>query len=389
MGRLRAVVVGAGAFGGWTALSLCRRHAEVTLVDAWGPGHARASSGGETRVLRLSYPSRDAVRLAERARQLWIEEERRTGLRLFEPIGVLWMSTSPGEFERCSLDNLEALGVAVERLDPRTIARRYPQLRSDDLHGGFFEPGAGYLRARAACRAVRDSLTGEGGRYLQAWAELGEIRSGLLSELRLSDGSRLLADVFVIAAGPWLAGPLGERLGVSMPVTRQEVFVFGTPRGDDRFGPGRLPVWAWLGDRFWYGIPGEGSVGGFKVADDTRGPAFDPTYGDRTPSADGLARARTFLTDRFPGMADAPLIDAAVCQYTEAPGGRFLADRLPGVSNVWVVGGGSGHGFKHGPAVGEYLASLAIGDRGPGTHPAFSTIEEIRSPRSDDPGRVR
>ncbi|WP_231749810.1 FAD-dependent oxidoreductase [Tautonia plasticadhaerens] len=375
------MVIGAGAFGGWTALRLGRLGAEVTLVDSWGPGHARASSGGETRVLRRSYPEGDFVRLADRARLLWLEEERRSGLRLFEPIGVLWMSTAPGEFERRSMENLEAHGVPFERLDPSEIARRYPQLRSDDMYGGFFEPGAGYLRASAACRAVRDALVAEGGCYLQAWCEPGEIRSGELSGLTLPDGSTRAADRYVFAGGPWLAGQFGERLGISLRVTRQEVFVFGTPRGDDRFGPGRLPVWAWLGDRFWYGIPGEGSVGGFKVADDTRGPSFDPTSADRIPSADGLERVRNFLADRFPGMAGAPLVDAAVCQYTEAPGGRFLADRLPGTSNAWVSGGGSGHGFKHGPAIGEYLASLVIGDREPGTDRAFSTVEEIRTPR--------
>jgi glycine/D-amino acid oxidase-like deaminating enzyme len=381
MRQFRAVVVGGGALGGWTALSLARLGAGVTLVDAWGPGHARASSGGETRVLRLSYPDRAFVRLAIRARQLWIEEEQRSGIPLFEPIGVLWMSTGFGDFERSSLENLEGEGVEFERLEPPEIARRFPQIRSDDLHGGVFEPGSGFVRARAACRAVRDALIAEGGTFLQAWAEPGEIRSGRLECLTLPDGSKLSADVYVFAGGPWLPGLLGDRLGVKMPVTRQEVFVFGTPRGDGRFEPGRLPVWAWLGDRFWYGVPGEGSVGGFKVADDTRGPAFDPTSGDRTPSAEGLDRARAFLADRFPGMADSPLIDSAVCQYTEAPGGRFLADRLPETSNAWVVGGGSGHGFKHGPAVGEYLAMLATGKRMPGADPAFSTLGEIRSPR--------
>ncbi|WP_169976744.1 NAD(P)/FAD-dependent oxidoreductase [Tautonia rosea] len=372
--QARIAVVGAGAFGGWTALSLRRRGCEVVLIDAWGPGHARSSSGGATRVFRQSYVNPEMVRLAGRARELWVEEQERSGRRLFDPIGMIWLAQERSEVEQAVLTNLNTAGVPHEWLEADQAARAYPQIRTDDLEGAIVEPGAGVLRAREACLAVRDALVAEGGTYRESWVEPGAIRSGRMEELVLADGSRERADVFVFAVGPWQGSFLKRFHEWSMPVTRQEVFVFGTPPGDVRFGPSRLPVWAFHGAEFWYGVPGDGDVGGFKIADDTRGSQFDPTTGDRTPSAQGLENARSLLAKRFPGMADAPLIAASVCQYTEAIDGRFLADRLQGSTNAWIVTGGSGHGFKHGPAVGESVAALVLGDRTPESDQAFSTF---------------
>src|SRR5438270_12705675 len=79
-----AIVVGAGAFGGWSALQLLRKGAKVTLLDAWGPGNSRASSGGETRVIRTTYgPERLYTQMAVRALRLWQEHEQRWDLKLF------------------------------------------------------------------------------------------------------------------------------------------------------------------------------------------------------------------------------------------------------------------------------------------------------------------
>ena len=374
--RSRVVVIGGGAFGGWSALTLRRAGHEVTLVEAWSPGHARSSSGGASRIVRRSYPNPAMARLADRAIALWREEGRRAAVELFVPIGLLWMFPRFGEDERAVAANLGAIGAECERLDPAGLARRFPQVRTDDLEGALFEPGAGFAHAREACRHVTRSLVAEGGAIVTGWATLGPIAGGRLESVALSDGTTLTADAYVLAGGPWLRSLLPGRVDSFLRVTRQEVFTFGTLPGDARHGPDRFPAWCWNGDRFWYGVPGDGSVGGFKVADDTRGPGFDPTLGARTPTADGQAAARAFLEDRFPGLDGAPLIDAAVCQYAQTLDDRFLADRHPEAANLFVVGGGSGHGFKHGPAVGEYAASLVTGDREPGGHPAFRVFAD-------------
>jgi glycine/D-amino acid oxidase-like deaminating enzyme len=190
-----------------------------------------------------------------------------------------------------------------------------------------------------------------------------------------SDGAALAADRYVFACGPWLGRLWPDLLGDRISPSRQEVFFFGTPPGEARFLPERLPVWLDNGTRRFYGIPGSGGRG-FKVADDTRGAAFDPTAGERVPSPEGLRAARDYLAFRFPGLRGAPLLDSRVCQYENSPDGRFIIDRHPDAENVWVVGGGSGHGFKHGPAVGERVADLVLGGKTPDPFFALSRFSK-------------
>ena len=356
------LVIGAGAFGGWTALHLLRCGARVTLLDAWGPGNARSSSGGETRVIRGTYGHHSAyTRLAARALSLWHEHERRWQLRFFKALGVLWLAGADDAYERAALPALREAGMAVDELSPADVARRWPQINVQDVRWALLERDAGYLAARLTCDIVLDGFRQEGGEYRELAAQTGRMAGGEMQDVTLSDGSRLTADGFVFACGPWLGALFPDVLGPLVRVTRQEVFFFGTPSGDARFSEDALPVWADHGARFMYGIPAN-KWRGFKVADDTQGPPFEPTAGERLASSEGLRAVREYVTFRFPGMKDAPLLETRVCQYENTPDRNFLIDRHPAARNVWLVGGGSGHGFKFGPALGELVADLVMGD---------------------------
>jgi glycine/D-amino acid oxidase-like deaminating enzyme len=369
--RPRIVVVGAGAFGGWTALNLLRNGARVTLVDAWGAGNNRSSSGGESRVIRQGYSDPLYVRLAQRSLALWRKASAAWDRPIFHESGVLFMRREGhGEsFFETALGNLDDAGVPCERLTGEELAARFPQLDGDGLAEGFIEPTAGYLLARRACEAVLAQFVELGGEYRMGEVSPGPIRAGEMAAATLSDGTRLEADGFVFACGPWLGTLFPESLGSFLTVSRQEVYYFGTPAGGRQFAPPALPVWADFGERIWYGIPG-GERRGFKIADDTRGPVIDPTDDQRRISDAGLAAARRFLAERFPGLRDAPLVEGRVCQYTNTPDGDFIVDRHPEAHNVWLLGGGSGHGFKHGPALGELVADQVMGHRPP--EPAFA-----------------
>jgi glycine/D-amino acid oxidase-like deaminating enzyme len=371
--KLHVAVIGAGAFGGWTALSLLGRGARVTLFDAWGPGNSRASSGGESRVIRGMYgPDRLYTEWVARSLEAWQAAEARWGTRLYHPTGCLWMFSVDDAYARASLPLLEGVGLPAVELSVATARQRWPQVDFSGVRTLFFEEHAGYLLARRACQAVAAAVAAQGGEVRTAAVRPGPVRGGWMGGLALPDGALFEADAYVFACGPWLGRLFPAEVGARIRPTRQEVFFFGTPEGDSRFEEGTLPIWMDFGERIFYGIPGgtQGEGGrGFKVADDTRGEPIDPTADDRLPTPVHLAEAREVLVRRFPALAGAPVVEARVCQYENTPDGHLLVDRHPEADNVWLVGGGSGHGFKLGPAIGEHVASLVYD--GAETLPSF------------------
>lgn len=355
-------IIGAGAFGGWTALRLQERGAHVSLFDAWGSGNSRASSGDETRVMRGTYgPNQPYTDMAARSLKLWAKYERRWKKQLLYRSGVLWMAADKNDaFERGSREMLRAAGIRYLELSSAQMKKRWPQIHFEGIRWGILEPECGYLLARESCSAVVHAFVAAGGKYREA----AVLRDGLEDApgISLSDGSHLRADFYIFACGPWLGQMFPRAIGNLIRPTKQDVFFFGTPAGDSRFDADLLPVWADHRGQFRYGIPGSGRRG-FKIADDTRGPDFDPTNGERVVSPDTLKDIREYLAFRFPALKNAPLIETRVCQYEQTPDSHFIVDRHPAMENLWLIGGGSGHGFKHGPVVGEMMADLILRDR--------------------------
>lgn len=377
----RVVVIGAGAFGGWTALELRRRGARVTLIDAWGPGNTRASSGGETRVIRATYGTRTIyTKMAARALELWRAHDARWQRGFLRLTGALWMFGADDSFGRASSAALRAANLPIEELTATEAAKRFPQIALADgtIHSVLWEPVAGYLFARRACEHVVERVVAEGGEYRQASVRSPVAVTSTLRGVTLDDGSAIEADAFVFACGPWLGRLFPDVIGPRVQPTRQEVYYFGTPAGDDRFTDPKMPVWIDCRERFMYGIPGNANRG-FKVADDTPGPAFDPTTGTRDATAAGVEAARTFLGLRFPALEHAPLLGSEVCQYEASPDSHFIVDRHPAAANVWIAGGGSGHGFKMGPALGEMLAQCVLGDATPDAQFALARLSAAPS----------
>jgi sarcosine oxidase len=373
-------VVGAGAFGGWTALHLVERGARVTLVDAWGPGNSRASSGGETRVMRGTY-GRDHVytEMAARALVLWAKYEKRWKRHFLHRTGVLWMASARDDsYERDSLAALRTEKIKFRQLPALQMQKRWPQINFEGIEWGIYEPECGYLDARASCRAVLDAFIAAGGTYGQTAVVGDNLESASLRSLALSDGSKLEADYYVFACGPWLGRLFPATIGSLIQPTKQDVFFFGSPAGDDSFSEAYLPVWGDHLETFRYGIPGSGRRG-FKIADDTRGPDFDPTNGERSVSSEMLANVREYLAFRFPALKDAPLIETRVCQYEQTPDSHFVVDRHPENERIWFSGGGSGHGFKHGPAMGEMMAQLILEEQEPNSRWRLKRFSELPS----------
>ncbi len=352
-------VIGAGVFGAWTALCLRRAGRRVALVDAYGPGNARASSGGESRLIRMGYGKDELyTRWSVRSLVLWKEFFTRTQRPLFHQTGILWVCKEGDAQAGASKHTLERLHVPHETLTRTELEKRFPQIAFGDASWGMFEPESGVLMARRAVAAVVETAMAEGVEYFNELAE-GPRSRGRVSVLKTSTGQEIRADEYVFSCGPWMGKVFPELLGNRIFTSRQEVFFFGVPAGDARFAPPAMPGWLFQGD-LMYGMPDLESRG-FKIAFDGHGPAFDPDTSERVPTAQGLADVRAYLGKRFPALADAPLVEARVCQYENTSNGDFLVDRHSDHENVWLVGGGSGHGFKHGPAMGEHVAGRLLG----------------------------
>ncbi len=363
------VVVGAGVFGTWTAYRLLRAGRKVALLDAYGPGSSRASSGGETRVIRMAYGDDEIyTRFSFRSLAQWKELSEQVGHPLFHETGVLWMAREEDPLALKSLEVLSRAGVPHERLSRSDLEKRFPQVELGPVSWAIWEPHGGVLMARRSVHMLAQEIARLSGEVVTGTAVMPR-GSGRLASVATGDGRSFTAAAFVFACGPWLAKVFPELLGQRIFPTRQEVFYFGPPSGDARFRPPQMPTWIDdIGQ--WYGLPDiEGK--GFKLAQHALGDAFDPDSGERSPSPEGIAAARAFVAERFPALRGAPLVASEVCQYENSSNGDFLIDRHPDFDNVWLVGGGSGHGFKHGPAVGEYVAERVLSGGGP-VDPRFS-----------------
>ncbi|HLM09720.1 MAG TPA: FAD-dependent oxidoreductase [Thermoleophilaceae bacterium] len=360
-----AIVIGAGVFGASLADRLARSGWELILLDRREPGDPRSESGGETRLIRCSHgPDAFYARSARRALPTWRE------LGVVEEVGLVWFARSSDGWEAESERVLREEGIPVERVSPDDAARLFPDVRVDDLEFVLHEPEAGALRAADGVRALVTRAREAGARLLRAEAlpEGAAVRAG---------AEMLEADAVVWACGAWLAGLFGEL--VPLRVTLQELVLFDVPI--DWRGPG----WVDFDGAFY----GHGRIDpfGFKVGPDVDGPAVDPEERPLAARPSAIAAAREYLAHRFPAITEAPLASAPGCHYSLTADGQFLFDRHPDHDQVWLLGGGSGHGYKHGPALAEHVEAVLAGRAAPEPRFALTQRAPTRSLRTAGFGR--
>jgi sarcosine oxidase len=344
-----AVIVGAGVFGASLAWWLARAGTEVTLVDRFEPGDARTTSGGESRLIRCGHgPDSDYTASARRARTLWRELESECSEELLIECGLTWFAHRDDGWEARTIETFETLGIPYERLAPDDGARLFPSWSADGLVFLLHEPEAGALRAQRAVRALARQAVAHGAELVRAAARPDG------AAVRLDDGRRLEGEIVVWACGGWLGRLFGEHVAIRS--TRQELFFFD---GGPAWAAHGVPAYV----DFEHAIYGTRDIDGLgvKAAPDFDGPALDPDAELPPASAEGEAVARRFLAERFPRLAHAPLSGSKCCRYELSPDAHFVAAPLPGQPSVWLLGGGSGHGFKHGPALAERVAAALAG----------------------------
>jgi len=378
------VVVGAGAFGGWTALNLQERGARVTMVDLYGPGNSRSTSGDETRGVRTSYAGRELwTSWAARSIERWkaFDEEHAAVMdgRLYFTTGdLIFRDTEVGMIEQVR-EIWDWAGVPYENLTPDEVRYRWPQISIEGITHVLYEPGAGVVRARAATQRVAALFQQRGGAVRIGRAAPGRSEGGRLLDVTLNGepGERLAADRFVFALGPWFTTTFQDVLEGVFRIPMGNVMYYGTPPGDERFNFPNIPSWNFPGVTGWPSLPPDHR--GFRVRAGGQAGGDDPDTSVRWVGPEGLDRPRQILAERFPAMAAQPLVETRACHYESNIMRDWLIDRHPEYRNLWMAGGGNAEGFKFGPTVGELIASRVLEDGG------FAELEaEFRLPPPEE-----
>lgn len=362
----RIAIVGAGAFGSWIALLAARAGFETTFVDQYGPANERSSSAGPSRIIRRAYGADEIYTLfAERSRKLWttfFAAGRRSDC--FRTTGVLWMANGSDPSIHAARAIFERHHLPHEFLASPSIRALFPAINVPDGTVAIFEPDCGALLADQSIRAVAESAIRNGARYIEARVEAPRDAEPVRF-LKLENNEPVEADVFVFACGSWLPKLFPEVLGSAIFPTRQEVFFFDPPPEWAQSQTASPPVWVDQTDpRIPYGFPDIDGAG-VKIAFHHLGPPFDPDSGNRGIDKHHIEQAAEYLQSRFPSNHPPVFRRAQVCHYENSSTGDFLIDRHPAIPNVWFAGGGSGHGFKHGPAVAEYLLDAIQANHSP------------------------
>ena len=360
------VVVGAGAFGMWTALSLVRLGARVTVVDAYGAGNSRQMSGGETRGVRTSYGDRPHgllwARWPSEAIQRWSEwdEAGRDRLlpRVFFTTGDLIMREEVSPYIKDTRANWDAIGTRYEMLTPDEVSYRWPWIRFPNLGVAVYEPGAGVVRARRAIESVAQVFQDEGGIIRIGRASFGARSGSRLESVTVDGGESVSASTVIFACGPWFPKMFPQLMGNRLRISMGHVFYFAVPPGDTRFAYPNMPSYGVPGCTGWPALPPDHR--GFRVRTGGR-PPEDPDFSDRWIPTEFHERPRQVLERHFPDLAGAPINETRACHYESSVDRNFIVDTYPELDNVWLAGGGSSEGFKFGPVLGEYIARRVLG----------------------------
>lgn len=418
------VVIGAGIWGSFTAYHLRRSGAKVTLVDAYGPGNSRSTSGDESRGVRSSYGDRVGTQgelwmlWAREAMKRWIAFDEEWGrdlrLNLFHVTGDLILREDWDSFQlRCKFW-WDKHKIPYSIVSPEDVRKSYPVMSVDEISAVLYEPDAGVVRARRAVHAVAAAYEKLGGEIVIGRATPSKVTDGRLEEVTLDTGTTLRADTFVYCVGAWLGKVFPDLFAKKMRVPIGYVCYFGTPIGDYRFTYPNLPSFNFPGVTGWPALPVDNR--GFRVRGSERAPTpsqtvanagstgatnatggatqnlnapavdtgsnaanaggprqsgqaqadvppqqLDPDTSDRWANQERIDGSRRFVAHRFPLLKDAPIAQTHSCHYEITSSGDFIVDRHPQMTNVWIAAGGNAEGFKFGPKIGDYVAQRVLG----------------------------
>jgi sarcosine oxidase len=331
-------IVGAGLLGLAAGHALAARGRDVVILEQAEVGHPGSGSKGSARIFRLGYPDPYYVAAARQARDRWHELETKSGRRMLHPAPHLTFGTGLRDVH----DAMTEVGARSQLLQKADVAERFPALRIDGP--ALLEPDSAVIAADEALMVLA--------------AGVPEIKPGI-RVIRLADDGRqvtlhttagaVTARTAIITAGPWSTGLLAS-VSVAVPgrPTLEQV-AYLRPAGQDDG-----PIFICHGEQAPYGLPVPGSRL-YKIGIHHSGPATDPDAQNQGMDQRLMGQLAEVARRYLPGYHPEP-VTAERCVYDNSPDEDFIIDRI---GNIVVGSGTSGHGFKFGPLLGEWLADLA------------------------------
>ncbi|MFN0152643.1 MAG: NAD(P)/FAD-dependent oxidoreductase [bacterium] len=365
------VIAGAGIIGVTSALELRRRGYDVTLADPGPLPHPDAASTDVNKAIRMDYGSDTLyIEMMEEAFRGWDEWNRCWPEPPYHQDGFLLLAASPmraGEFEGDSYATLTRRGYALERLDARALAARFPAWRAAPYPDGYINPRGGWAESgRVVARLVEVAreegvvlregvrfarLVEEGSRVVGI--ELASANDGAARDARSGANEIVRADFVIAAAGAWTPALIPQLAGV-IDIVGQPVLHFA-PRDPAPFRAPHFSVWtADITNTGWYGFPALPN-GIVKIGNHGPGRPMHPDA-PRHVTDEEIARFRAFTHAALPDLADAPIASTRVCLYSDSWDGDFYIDHDPDRPGLLFATGGSGHAFKFAPILGALVA---------------------------------
>jgi len=391
MKKPRAIVVGAGINGVVAAIELRKRGHQVVLVDPGPLPHPLAASTDISKAVRAAYGAdEDYTALAEQSREIWRQWNVEFGVELYHEIGFLFMrqrSMQPGDFEYESFKVLERRGHRIERISSKQLLERFPAWNGERYPDGFLDLEAGYAESGRVVATLIRRAKSLGVEFHQTtkFRDLDET-GGRVKGILLENGEKIAADTVVMAVGAWTP--------YALPFTRnffrasgQPVFHL-KPEKADLFTPERFPIFgADISTTGYYGFP-LNRDGVVKIANHGCGREMSPDSPERAVTKEEENKMRQFLSDSFPGLADAPIVFTRICLYCDTHDGNFWIAPDPERPELIIAAGDCGHGFKFAPVLGEIIADAVEGKSNPLLE-KFRWRPEVKAGETKEAARFR
>ena len=364
------LILGAGIFGLSTALALQKKGYTVGILNAGPIPDPLAASTDISKIIRMEYGSDiEYMKMAATSMETWREWNTLFQETLYHEVGFLLLAKHDLEsekqtFERLSYQNLRNQNYAPERISSTLLQNRFPHFNAAYYTDGFFHKVAGFAESGRTLEVLADYAKSL---KIDLFLEEGSLcfnkEKSRIIGVKTQKGQLISAGHTIVCAGNFTPYLLPE-LKPFMRITGHPVFHL-LPKNPEQFHANNFPVFAAdISNSGWYGFPLHPREKVLKIASHTEGLELHPELDERVVGEEDIAALRAFLKQSIPNLWDAPIVYTRRCCYTDTLDGHFWIDRHPEVEGLTVGSGGSGHGFKMGPEVGEMIAQVAEG----GTH---------------------